>query len=133
MIKISKNIDMKNATKTILACDDEPIILEAISYIIVKEGYNLVTAENGIEALNIAREMLPDLMLLDVNMPELTGFEVCEMLKNDDKTKALCIVMLTANVQASDYSRAEKAGANGFIQKPFSPKELKIKILSYLR
>ena len=123
---------MSDSIKTILVCDDEPIILEAVSYIVAKEGYNLVTAENGEEGLAVAREIIPDLILLDGNMPELSGFEVCELLKRDEKTKAICIVMFTANVQASDYEKADMAGANGFIQKPFSPKELRQQIREYL-
>lgn len=118
--------------KTVLVCDDEPIILEAVSYIVEKEGYRLITANDGAEALSLAREVIPDLMLLDVNMPELTGFEVCEILKNEVVTKNICIVMFTANVQASDYKKAEQCGANGFIQKPFSPKKLKYQIRKFL-
>ena len=118
--------------KTILACDDEPMILEAVAYVIAKEGYRLITAEDGKQALEMARENLPDLMLLDVNMPELTGFEVCEILKNDAETKNICIVMFTANVQATDHEKAEQVGANGFITKPFSPKALQQELRDYL-
>jgi len=123
---------MDHSNKTVLVCDDEPIILEAVRYIVEKEGYRLITAEDGAEALRLAREQIPDLMLLDVNMPELTGFEVCEILKNETATKNICIVMFTANVQASDYEKAEQLGADGFIQKPFSPKELKLEIRKFL-
>jgi len=123
---------MSDTSKTILVCDDEPIILEAVNYIIGKEGYNVLNAENGEESLKMARDNIPDLMLLDGNMPDKTGFEVCEILKNDDATKDICIVMFTANVQASDYERADKIGADGFIQKPFSPKELKLQLHKYL-
>jgi len=123
---------MSDTSKTILVCDDEPIILEAVNYIIGKEGYNILNAENGEESLKMARDNIPDLMLLDGNMPDKTGFEVCEILKNDDATKGICIVMFTANVQASDYERADKIGADGFIQKPFSPKELKLQLHKYL-
>ena len=123
---------MSDTSKTILVCDDEPIILEAVNYIIGKEGYNVLNAENGEESLKMARDNIPDLILLDGNMPDKTGFEVCEILKNDDATKDICIVMFTANVQASDYERADKIGADGFIQKPFSPKELKLQLHKYL-
>jgi len=123
---------MSDTSKTILVCDDEPIILEAVNYIIGKEGYNVLNADNGEESLKLARDNIPDLMLLDGNMPDKTGFEVCEILKNDDATKDICILMFTANVQASDYERADNVGANGFIQKPFSPKELKLQLHKYL-
>jgi two-component system, OmpR family, alkaline phosphatase synthesis response regulator PhoP len=123
---------MQTGLKTILVCDDEPIILEAVNYIIGKEGYNVLNAENGEESLKMARENIPDLMLLDGNMPDKTGFEVCEILKNDSATKGICIVMFTANVQASDYEKADQVGADGFIQKPFSPKELRLQLHKYL-
>lgn len=119
---------MTSNPKTILVCDDEPIILEIVEYVIKGENINLFTADNGNDALRLAREMMPDLILLDNNMPELTGFEVCKILKNDDKTKEIIIVMLTANTQASDYELAKSYGANDFVQKPFSPKELKLKL-----
>jgi len=123
---------MQTGSKTILVCDDEPIILEAVNYIIGKEGYNLLNAENGSESLQMARDNMPDLMLLDGNMPDKTGFEVCEILKGDSITKDICIIMFTANVQASDYEKADLVGADGFIQKPFSPKELKLQLHKYL-
>ena len=114
--------------KTILACDDEPHILESIKYIVNKEGFNLITASNGKEALELARKHMPDLILLDVNMPELTGFEVCEQLKSNNDTKHICIVMLTANVQTSHTSQADIVGADHFIEKPFSPRDLSRKL-----
>lgn len=119
---------MTSTPKTILACDDEPIILEIIEYVVKGEDFNLHTADNGKDALRLAREIMPDLIMLDDNMPELTGFEVCEILKNDDKTKNIIVVMFTANTQASDYEKAKLYGANDFVQKPFSPKELKLKL-----
>jgi len=123
---------MQEAIKTILVCDDEPIILEAVNYIIGKEGYIVLNAENGEESLKMARDNIPNLMLLDGNMPDKTGFEVCEILKNNSATKDICIVMFTANVQASDYERADQVGADGFIQKPFSPKELRLQLHKFL-
>lgn len=119
---------MTSKTKTILACDDEPSILEILDYVVNKTGFNLLTAENGTDALRMAQQNIPDLILLDGNMPEMTGFEVCQILKNDDKTKDIIIVMLTANVQASDIDRASQNGANDFIMKPFSPKDLQAKL-----
>jgi len=118
--------------KTILACDDEPLILEIIEYVVTGQNFNLITADNGKDALRLAREAKPDLIMLDDNMPELTGFEVCKILKNDDITKDIIVVMFTANTQASDLERAKLYGANGFIKKPFSPKDLKLKLQDLL-
>jgi len=115
-------------TKTILACDDEPFILETISYIVNKEAFNLITADNGIEAIDLARKHMPELILLDVNMPGLTGFEVCKALKSDETTRNILIAMLTANVQADHITQANDVGADYFIPKPFSPRELKNKL-----
>lgn len=119
---------MTSNPKTILACDDEPIILEIIEYVVKGENFNLLTADNGKDALRLARDIMPDLIMLDDNMPELTGFEVCKILKNDNHTKDIIIVMFTANTQASDYEKAKLYGANDFVKKPFSPKELKLKL-----
>ena len=119
---------MDEKTKTILACDDEPLILECVSYVVNKEGYKLLMAENGKDALIAAREHMPDLMLLDVNMPEMTGFEVCKQLKSDKKTRNIYIIILTADVQSSHVSQANEAGADEFMSKPFSPRNLKIKL-----
>jgi len=119
---------MTSNPKTILACDDEPIILEIIEYVVKGESFNLLTADNGKDALRLAREIKPELIMLDDNMPELTGFEVCKMLKNDINTKDIIIVMFTANTQASDFEKAKLYGANDFVKKPFSPKELKLKL-----
>lgn len=119
---------MNEILKTVLVCDDEPLILEAAGYVIKKEGYQLLTASNGRDALQIARENQPDLILLDVNMPEMTGLEVCQNLKRDNKTKKITIIMFTANVQASDHSKAINFGADDFIEKPFSPKDLRAKL-----
>lgn len=123
---------MHSNTKTILACDDEPIILEIVEYVVKGENFNLITADNGKDALRLAREEKPDLIMLDDNMPELTGFEVCKILKNDHETKNIIIVMFTANTQASDYEKAKTYGANDFVKKPFSPKELKLKLRDLL-
>ncbi len=119
---------MESNTKTVLACDDEPLILESVSYVVNKEGYNLLTAENGTEAIELARKHTPDLMLLDMNMPDMTGLEVCKQIKADETTKKICIVMLTANAQSSHVSEAYEAGADHFIPKPFSPRDLKTKL-----
>ena len=123
---------MSSKPITILVCDDEPIILEIVEYVVSGENFNLITADNGKDALRLAREAMPDLIMLDDNMPELTGFEVCKILKNDDQTKDITVVMFTANTQASDYEKAKLYGANDFIKKPFSPKELKLKLYELL-
>lgn len=114
--------------KQILVCEDEPNMLTSISFIVRKEGFELLTAEDGEEALKAAREKKPDLMLLDVMMPKMTGFEVCRILKNDEETKDIYIAILTAKGQEADEKEGRNAGANGYIKKPFSPRQLREKI-----
>lgn len=109
----------------ILIADDEPSLrLLVRATLSANKSFDLVEAFDGIEALNKAQEELPDLILLDVMMPGLSGFEVCERLKNDPKTKNITIIMLTAKGQQSDRDWAISVGTDYFLTKPFSPIEL---------
>jgi len=112
-------------SKTVLICDDEPLIREAISYAVKKEGHQFIMAEDGGEAFAMATEQKPDLVLLDVGMPVMTGFEVCERLRASDNGDQYKIVIITAFGQASDIEKAKEAGATRFISKPFSPRALR--------
>ena len=114
--------------RQILVCEDEPNILTSISFVIKKEKFELLTAEDGEEALKVAREKKPDLILLDVMMPKMTGLEVCRILKGEEATRDIYIVMLTAKGQEADEREGIKAGANEYIKKPFSPRQLTEKI-----
>jgi two-component system alkaline phosphatase synthesis response regulator PhoP len=118
--------------KRILICDDEPHILESLSFVVRKAGFELLTATDGEEALKIAKEQGPDLILLDVMMPKLTGYEVCELLKKDTETRDIYIVMLTAKGQRMDEQQGMEAGANEYIKKPFSPRDLKDRLQEIL-
>jgi len=110
--------------KTVLICDDEPYILESVSYVVRKEGFNVITAEDGAQALAKAREHKPDLMFLDVEMPHKTGYEVSAALKAEEETKHIYIIMLTARGQIADEKRGYEAQANEYTTKPFSPRKL---------
>src|SRR4030066_1893674 len=110
--------------KKVLICDDEPYIIESLSYLVKREGYEVITAEDGEEAFNKAKEILPDLIFLDVMMPKKSGFEVCQQLKKDERTKGIYIVILTARGEESDEKRGKEAQADEYITKPFSPKRL---------
>jgi len=111
--------------KTVLICDDEPLIREAIAYAVKKEGHQFMMAEDGGEAFLKASENKPDLILLDVGMPVMTGFEVCERLRASENGDKYIIVIITAFGQADDIEKAKKAGATRFISKPFSPRDLR--------
>ena len=114
-------------TKKILVCDDEPYILMALTDAVEMEGYECVTAINGKEALQKARETLPDLILLDIMMPFMDGFEVCRELKADAATRDIPVIMLTAKSQQVDIQKGKDAGADDYITKPFRPSTLRKK------
>jgi two-component system, OmpR family, alkaline phosphatase synthesis response regulator PhoP len=114
--------------KKILICDDEPYVTESLSYLVKREGYQVMTAEDGEDGFNKAKEILPDLIFLDVMMPKKSGFEVCEELKKDERTKGIYIIILTARGEEFDEKRAKEAGADEYITKPFSPRQLSEKI-----
>jgi DNA-binding response OmpR family regulator len=114
----------------VLIADDDEDILRLIAVRLGREGYRIVTAANGEQALRIAREQLPDLAVLDVMMPFLTGIEVTERLRAEGVR--LPIVLLTARVREAEISRGFRAGADDYVQKPFSPAELRDRIRAAL-
>lgn len=115
--------------KKILLADDEPAVRRLVTATLADESrYQILEAGDGVEALNIARAERPALLLLDVNMPELDGFEVCRALKADPATRDIVVVMLTALAQPTDRERGIAAGADGFFTKPFSPLALLEKV-----
>jgi len=114
-------------SKKILVCDDEPYILMALTDAVEMEGYECVTAINGKEALQKARETLPDLIMLDIMMPFMDGFEVCRELKADATTRDIPVIMLTAKSQQVDIQKGKDAGADDYITKPFRPSTLRKK------
>lgn len=119
-------------TKKVLVCDDEPYIVESVSYVVRKAGYEVAVAEDGVEALTTARRERPDLIFLDIMMPRLSGQEVCRQLKQDPDTKGAYIVMLTARGQEEDERRAMEMGADEFMTKPFSPRKMRAKLQEVL-
>ena len=118
--------------KKILICDDEPHILEAVAFVARKAGYDVLTAENGEDALRLARAELPGLVLLDLNMPIKSGYQVCEEIKADPATRSMYVIMLTAKGQESDRTRGVAAGADEYITKPFSPRKLRQRLTEIL-
>ena len=119
--------------KKILIVDDEADILEFLSFNIIKAGYEVHTADNGKEALAIADEILPDMIILDVMMPEMDGIETCEELRKSEKHKDKAIIFLTA--RSEDYSQIAgfTAGADDYIGKPVKPKVLVHRIEAILK
>ena len=118
---------------TILLVDDEPDILEIVGYNLTAEGYNVVTAENGVEAIKKAKKKRPHLIILDVMMPEMDGIEACEQIRKIPDLQHTIITFLTA--RGEDYSQVAgfDAGADDYITKPIRPKVLLSKVKALLR
>jgi DNA-binding response OmpR family regulator len=114
--------------KKVLSCDDEPYILEAVSHVVRQEGYVAITARDGEEALRMARAESPDLILLDIMMPNMGGFDVCRALKEDPATRGIHIILLTAMGQECDMEQGFESGANEYLTKPFSPRALRTRL-----
>jgi len=117
----------------ILLVDDEPDILEIVGYNLSNEGYKVITAENGLEAVKKAKKELPHLIILDVMMPEMDGIEACEIIRKNPDLKDTLITFLTA--RGEDYSQVAgfDAGADDYITKPIKPKVLVSKVKALLR
>jgi len=111
-------------TKKILAADDEPHILRVVKDKLANSGFTVITATNGEEALELAIREKPDLILLDVMMPKMNGFDVCRTLRGKPEFAAIPILLLTARGQEVDRKMGLEAGATEYITKPFSPRQL---------
>lgn len=111
--------------KTVLVCDDEPYILESVGYVAREEGYSVLMADNGDDALRLARAESPDVMILDISMPKRDGNLVCRELKSSTETRGIYIIVLTAKGQEGDMRESYRCGADEFITKPFSPRHLR--------
>ena len=111
-------------TRKILTCDDEKHIVRLIQVNLERQGYEVITAYNGLECLEKVKEDRPDLIVLDVMMPEMTGFEVLETLKKNPETESIPVIMLTARAQDSDVLRGWQSGVECYLTKPFNPMEL---------
>ena len=106
---------------TILIVDDEPPILDLVRFTLEDADVRVVEASDGVEALAVARRVRPDLILLDVHMPRLDGFEACRQIRREPSLARTPIVMLTAASQEADRARGRDAGADEYLTKPFSP------------
>ena len=119
--------------KTILVVDDEQDIVDLISYNLSKEGYEVATANNGTDAVDLAQRLRPDLVILDIMMPGMDGFEVCRALRQDSSLQSMAIVFLTAKAGEIDQILGLELGANDYIQKPISPRVLLARVKTILR
>jgi DNA-binding response OmpR family regulator len=118
--------------RKILVVDDEPDAVELIEFNLCQAGFDVSTAADGAEALKKAREVRPDLIVLDVMLPEMSGLEVCKVLRRDPATAAVPIIMLTARAAEVDRVVGLEIGADDYVTKPFSPRELVLRIRKIL-
>jgi len=120
---------------SILIVDDDPVIRNLLNQILEEfqeSGVRILTAENGETAIEIIKREKPDIVFLDVMMPKMNGFEVCDMVKRNPETKDICIVMLTAKGQEIDKQKAKERGADCYITKPFNIDEILRKVIDIL-
>lgn len=117
----------------ILVVDDEPDITALVAYHLARSGYRVSTAANGLEALQAAREEQPALVVLDLMLPELSGFEVLERIRNDKSLADTPVLMLTARREEPDRVQGLSLGADDYLVKPFSPQELVLRVRNILR
>lgn len=119
--------------RTILIADDEQDILEIVSYNLKKEGYEIHTAHDGNEAIEKARQLHPDLIILDIMMPYKTGFEVCEIVRSQEAFKDTLIIFLTALNDEVSHVKGLETGADDYVSKPISPKVLVSRVNALFR
>ena len=124
---------MAKEAYTILIIEDEPDISELIEYSLTQSGYNIIVSDNGEKGIEVTRKHSPDLILLDLMLPGINGIDVCRILKNDNDTSDVSIIMLTALGQEEDIIKGLETGADDYVTKPFSFPVLEARIQSVLR
>jgi DNA-binding response OmpR family regulator len=118
--------------KEILIVDDEPSIVVPIQFLMEQQGYNVLVAENGEDALDIIYKYKPDLILLDIMLPRIDGYEVCEIVRLDPKYRDIKIIFITAKGREVEIAKGLALGADAYITKPFSNTELVSKVKELL-
>ena len=123
---------MEKHDKKILVVDDEPDILKVVTFRVKKLEYEVVTATNGQEALDLIQKEEPDLILLDIELPVMNGYEVCQRVKTNEKLKHIPIIFLSANSASKIAERAKEFNADDYLIKPFDSEELLKKIKNFI-
>ena len=117
----------------VLVADDDPDILELVTVRLERSGYDVVQTRDGEEALRDATTACPDVAVLDVMMPKLTGHDVTRQIRRQESTSGMPVILLTARVEEADVGRGFESGANDYLKKPFSPQELAARVEALLR
>lgn len=126
-------MEHENQNKRILIVDDEEDILGLIDFHSRQQGYKTITSPSGETALKLARNEQPDLLILDLMLPGIGGLDVCRLLKSDESTSHIPIIMLTAKGEEADIVKGLEMGADDYVTKPFSPKVLMARVKSVIR
>ncbi|MBF0102481.1 MAG: response regulator [Desulfobacterales bacterium] len=129
---MSTNILSEQKKPLILIVDDVPKNLQVVGSLLTNEGYRISPATSGLQAIKMAEKMLPNLILLDINMPEMDGFEVCNKLKSLEKTEKIPIIFLTARTETDDIVKAFQTGALDYVTKPINSAELLARVKTHL-
>ncbi len=118
---------------TVLIVDDEPNILISLEYLMQREGFHVIVARDGVQAIEAIERDTPDLVLLDVMMPGKTGLEVCQHVRAQDRLRGMRIVMLTAKGRETDVAKGLALGADAYVTKPFSTRDLVAQVRALLQ
>jgi DNA-binding response OmpR family regulator len=129
---VSAAAQQPNGKPLVLVADDDPDILALVTFRLERAGYDVVGATDGEKALQLALAQPPDLAVLDVMMPKLDGYEVTTRLRQNERTRRIPIILLTARVQEADIARGFEVGADDYVKKPFSPQELGARVQAIL-
>ncbi len=123
----------KSTEKRILIVDDEPFILKSLTFVLRKEGFQVDSATNGMEAKEKIQQQKPNIVFLDIMMPKMNGLEVCQWLRRDPVLKDTYVIILTAKGQEADREKGLKIGADEYMTKPFSPSHVVNRIKEILK
>jgi DNA-binding response OmpR family regulator len=129
----SRDIAVASRLGKVLIVEDEQDVAELIRFNLAREGYDVRVALNGTEALRQAREFHPEVILLDIMVPQLNGWEVCRRLKQEPETRTVPVIMVTGRVEEGDKVLGFELGADDYVTKPFSPRELVARVRAVLR
>jgi len=130
---VRRAANVSPGTGRILVVEDEQDVAELLRYHLSKEGYDVVVAGNGQDAVKRARDVRPELILLDIMVPQLNGWEVCRRLKAEEETRSIPIIMVTGRVEEGDKVLGFELGADDYVTKPFSPRELVARVRAVAR
>ena len=113
-----------NIVYKVLVIDDDPYILMSLEFLMKKNGYDVMVARNGEEALEILSKSTPDIVLLDIMMPDVNGYDICKHIKSTEKLKNIKVIFMSAKTKESDIKKGYELGAALYVKKPFSTREL---------